>query len=158
LDIYSTNIFTPNADIPVLDEKKDPRGWFKTYATGFVLDDDHHVSILRVAPNAKGYEKITRSDLRRGDIVQAKVSFDAYKFRSQSAGVRIQLEELMVLRGAREMVYMTVSKIKRHSDRIFVLSYKFTHVCLVLLASKKEIRRQPAWYTNQVGSSYIEFC
>jgi hypothetical protein len=86
----------------------DPLGWYDKHAPGFINDDEYHLSILRAAPNAKGYDKISRRELKKGDIVQAKVSFDPYRIGSSSAGIILQLEELMVIRSAGDLVTLKV--------------------------------------------------
>lgn len=86
----------------------DPRGWFKKYGNDYVVNDGYYVSLLKVANNEKGYKSIERKDLRRGDIVQVKISFAPYRLGSKAAGIRPQLEELMVIRGATEIVSLKV--------------------------------------------------
>jgi hypothetical protein len=92
--------------MPVIN---DPRGWFKDHGVGYVQDDDYYLSILRAASNEKGYEKISRDGLRRSDVVQAKVTFDPYRVGTKIAGIRLQLEELMVIRSARDGIVIKVS-------------------------------------------------
>lgn len=99
--------------LPTFNDSNDPRGWYKQYAYGYIADDSYYLSILKAANNDKGYERIRRSDLRRGDVVQAKISFAPYRFGSKAAGIHSQLEELMVIRGARDIVSLEVGFIHK---------------------------------------------
>src|ERR1700761_9262094 len=126
---------------PLFDAHNDPRGWFANSAPGYVVDDDYHLSLLKVANDDVGYTRISRDQLRRGDIVQAKVSFAPYMIPSKAAGLNINLEELMVIRGGNELVMLRVSSTFQISA-IFFLKKK-EYGLLTSIYRRRRKRRKP---------------